>query len=254
MSLLEDLKKQADEKKNSAIEDSPVSRQRLDGNALVLAPKFNYVKSYLKELAENLNVINPDERFSFAITRRVMLKNFVKRNFRLEQVKDNGKSACALRYELVQERELKPLVDSVAEADLAMKVMKERNIRFTHKPASNNKVQLIVKPQITTSFIFSVDLQKGVIVLRIKNFDGTWDQMILYAPNKVTEKLLDEMGKYILNKPNNFMAMSGNTLSDSMRGRLKSKLTTDNRASRNTTANTKDNGNSKGLFGMFRKK
>lgn len=253
MSLLEDLKKKADEKKSGDGVQGASTRSNLDGNVLVLAPKFIYIKKYLTELAENLNVINPDEQFSFSLTRRVTLNNFIKRNFRLDIVKEKNVNECMFRYDLVQDRDIKQTVDSIPEADLAMKVMAERNIHFTHNKIGTHKIQLNIKPKITTSFIFSVDIEKCVIVLRIKNFDGTWDQLINYAPNKVTEKLLDELGKYILNQPNQFMAKSGNTLSDSMRGRLKAKLDTDDRGSRHHVSVESKPEKSGGLFGMFKK-
>ncbi|MDX1518648.1 MAG: hypothetical protein R3318_00905 [Gammaproteobacteria bacterium] len=254
MSLLEELKKQAEEKKTGqTIPPGQQSRPLQDRNVLVLAPKFNLVKKYLKELADNLNVVNPDTRFEFSLTRRVILKNFVKRNFRLEIVKDNKKSECILRYDLVQDREIKQLIDNLAEADLAKKVMAERNISYKSSVVGQRKVQIIVKPKITTSFSFSVDIEKCMIVLRLKNFDGTWDQIIQYPPNKVTEKLLDEMGKYILNQPNDFMAMSGNKLSDSMRGRLQARLKTDDRGSKERGETRSEEKKSSGFFGLFKK-
>ncbi|MCG8324848.1 MAG: hypothetical protein MI673_04970, partial [Thiotrichales bacterium] len=213
---------------------------------------YNYIKKYLKELADNLNVINPVETFSFSITRKVILKNFVKRNFRLEIAKDKKINQCIFRYDLVQDKDIKQIVDNKVEADLAMKVMQERNINYTNNKIGSEKIQIVVKPIITTSFVFSVDVEKCTIVLKTKNFDGTWDQIINYPPNKITEKLLDELGKYILNKPNNFMAMSGNKLSNSMRGRLQAKLKTDNRGSKDRgTEDAQEK--SSGLFGLFNK-
>ncbi len=253
MSLLEDLKKQADQKKTSPPAAGQASRSTQDRNVLVLAPKFNLVRKYMKELADNLNLINPDEKFDFSLTRRVALKGFVKRNFRLEIVKDSKVSECVFRYDLVQDREIRQLVDNIPEAELAKKVMTERGVVYTSKVLGRS-MQLNIKPKITSSFAFSVDIQKCAIVLKIKNFNGTWDQIIHYAPNKVTEKLLDELGKYILNQPNNFMAMSGNKLSDSMRGRLQARLKTDDRGSKARPASAPEAKKTSGLFGIFGKK
>mgnify|MGYP003571053761 CR=1 FL=1 len=254
MALLDDLKKQANEKQSSTGDSGQAPHKHRERNVLVLAPKFSLIKSYLKTLADHLNVINPDERFDFSLTRHVTLRNFVKRNFCLEIVRNDNTTECIFRYDLVQDRDIKHTIDNLPEADLVKKVLLERNIAYSSRDLGGRRIMIVVKPKITTRFIFNVDVDKGVVVLRIKNFDGTWDQIIFYPPNKVTEKLLDEMGKYILNQPNDFMAMSGNKLSDSMRGRLQAGLKTDDRGSKAVRPLSGDDKKSSGLFGLFRKK
>ena len=88
MSLLDDLKKKAQEKNTLQSQDLSQTLQKNELNWHKLAPKLYIVMNYFKEVAEALNAVEPEETFSFNITKNFALKNLKKRNFRIMKDKE----------------------------------------------------------------------------------------------------------------------------------------------------------------------
>ena len=227
MSLLDDLKKQAQKKNEKSSEGEKKSLQHNEQNWHILAPKFHTIYNYYKELAENLNVLSPEDRTSYQLSKTVVFNNLKKQEFRVAKTDPHSMRVFTFRYDLVGDRDIQVTVNNLPMAEKMRNMLSERGFRFVDKMESKNRIVFNVDPKITVNFEYSADLVNCLVVLKIDNFDGAWSQMVRYSPGAINEGLLDETARYILGKPNKFRELSGNRVSEDMREKLRAKLAKD---------------------------
>ena len=227
MSLLDDLKKQAQNKNVQATGIDKKTLQKNEHNWHILAPKFHTIYNYYKELAENLNILSPEDRISYQLSKTVTFNNLKKQEFRVAKTDPQSLRVFAFRYDLVGDRDIQVTVNNLPMAEKMRNMLSERGFRFVDKMESQTRIVFTVNPKITVNFEYSADLENCLAVLKIDNFDGAWSQMVRYSPESINEGLLDETAKYILGKPNKFQELSGNRVSEDMREKLRAKLVKD---------------------------
>ena len=226
MSLLDDLKKQAQEK-NTKESEGNNNAQAAERNWHVLAPKQHIIYKYFKDLADSLNVLDQQERTNYSLTKSVIFKNLLKHDFRISKADKDSLKSFAFRYDLVSERDIQITINNMLQADKMRSILSERGFRFVDNVENPNRIIFRIKPKITVAFEYIADLENNCILLKIDNYDGAWSQMIRYSPQAINEQLLEETAKYILGKPNRFQEMSGNRVSEEMRAKLREKLVKD---------------------------
>lgn len=253
MALLDDLKKQAQEKSLQQAQGDSITLQKHDRNWHVLAPKIYLIFNYLKELAEHLNVVSPEECSDYSLTKAIIFRNLTKQEFRIVKGKDKLLRSFDFRYDLVGEKDIQVVINNLSEAEKIRHLLSEKTIRFVDTVENKNKIVFQVKPRICVQFSYAADLENCMVILNIKNFDGVWDQTIRYSPDVITESLMDETAKYILLQPNKFMELSGNTVSDDIRNKLREKLKRDGKIAGDKAPENKLEGTASKVFGIFRK-
>ena len=241
MSLLDDLKKKAQEKNTLQSQDLSQTLQKNELNWHKLAPKLYIVMNYFKEVAEALNAVEPEETFSFNITKNFALKNLKKRNFRILKDKESTGRTFSFRYDLTSPGEQRAAVNNDTMAERLRGILMEEKIDFSQVPESQTRIVFIIKPKVTTAFTYTADVENGTINLTIKSYDGIMSQTIRYKPENISDELLDETVKFILGRENRFMELSGYVMSDELRKNLQDKLQRDNRMKGKTAgADTQD--------------
>ena len=224
MSLLDDLKKQAETKASRDSVQTKGAPGRAEQVWKSLEPKMKMIARYYKELGDNLNIVTPDTLCSYQLNKSVVFNNLKKADFRITAKKANDFRCISFRYDLIGERDIKVAINNDMQAEKIRNVLSERGFRFVDKVESAKRIIFTIKPKITVLFEYSVDLENSLILLKIDNFDGAWTQLVRYQPEKVNEELLDETAKYILMKPNRFQQLSGNVVSEDMRAKLRATL------------------------------
>ena len=69
MSLLDDLKKQATQANARNDEDDSKTLQKHQVNWNTLVPKMQLIITYMRDLAENLNALNLDDKINYPLTK-----------------------------------------------------------------------------------------------------------------------------------------------------------------------------------------
>ena len=253
MSLLDDLKKQAEEKAKGDQGKDNTGSQKHDKNWHMLAPKMHIIFNYMKELADNLNIVSSDSTSDFNLTKTIIFKNLKKRDFKIAKNKDDDLKSFIFRYDLVGERNIPVVINNMPEAEKVRGILNQRLIKFTEKVENKNRIIISVIPKIRVQFKYTVDLDKALILLQISNFDTAWDQTIRFTPDVITNNLMEETAKYILLEPNHFMEMSGNTVSDDMREKLREVLKKDGKIKGDPEQDNKSDKTVNRVLGMFKK-
>jgi len=153
----------------------------------------------------------------------------------------------------VGERNVPVIVSNMVEAEKIKEILSYRSINFTDKIENKNRIIISVTPKVCVHFKYTVDLEKSLILLNISNFDAAWDQLIRYSPDVITNNLMEETAKYILLQPNHFMEMSGNTVSDDMREKLRDVLKKDGKIKSDPEKEDKLESTAHRVLGMFKK-
>ncbi len=247
MSILEDLKRQAREQTRpnlnsrqvDAESDSSVPNDtalRQERNWKHLSPKMHLIYNFLREFAYNLNIVQPDVRINYNITKSIVIKNMHMQDFELVKPAESMKD-FVFRYHLILNHRIKITINSESGSEKFRELLKKRQIKFTNDVLGPKKILFILEPKFITSFCFTADLDNCMIKLRMENFDGAWSTTMRYTVNKVNRELMEELGKYILGKDNKFMALSGNSVSDAVRAELRKKLRQEGKLTGSDSAN-----------------
>lgn len=258
MSLLDDLKKQAKEKANVEQGKGDTISQKHEESWRILAPKLQFIFDYMKELAENLNIVSSEGHSDYKLTKTIVFKKLKKQNFRLvkdkdRDFKDSDMKSFNFRYDLVGERNIPVIVSNMVEAEKIKGIMTQRMIKFTDKVENKNRIIISVVPKISVKFAYTVDFGNSLILLKISNFDAAWDQTIRLSSDLITNNLMEETAKYILLQPNKLMEMTGNIVSDDMREKFREKLRKDGKIKSDSEKEDKLENTAHRVLGMFKK-
>lgn len=209
MGLLDDLKQQAESRKQEELTNRAEKSRCLQAVHGALRATFQY----FTELANSLNILKPDVSRTFYVEGSTRFENLTVSNFRVRDRRGtidhrDYLEEVALRFDwagrepLVAERESPPLTQRLREH------LAGYGMRFQFKDIKNERGVVIrtvftVEPAIIATASFSGNWDTGIIRLSLKNVEtlGTIDYQ--YDAAEIDQALLDELTKLVLGKPNN---------------------------------------------------
>jgi len=224
MALLDDLKKQAQQKSARDSVDLSKTLQRDEVNWHYIAPKLFILLDYFKDLVDTLNLVASEDAYRFNLMKNIVFDNLHKRNFRIKKELNDSLRSFSVRYDLQGEINKRIAVSNSAVTEKLRNLLKQHNIKFSEVTEGKDRTVIIITPIFTTKFTYSADVKACCIVLDIENYDGIWTQTLRYKPDAIDDNLMDETAKYMLGKPNRFMELSGYTMPDEMRSELRKRL------------------------------
>jgi hypothetical protein len=258
MSLLDDLKKQADQSSAKSDQDDSKTLQKHQINWNTLVPKQQLIITYMRELAENLNAIELDDNVEYSLTKNIRFKDLKRENFRVRKADEKSVRDFTFRYDIIGKRNVEIAVTNDFNAENIRTFLRKEKTHFSDLITDKGKVQFKFLPKITVVFQYVADVENCQIVLRIFNFEKPEKQEIKYQPEALTEELMEETAKYILNKENKFRSLSGNDVAEETLELLRSKLKKDGKietGGKQTTNEKQGNqAKKKSIFGKFLKK
>jgi hypothetical protein len=217
MSLLNKLKKQAQDVREKEMEDEDITITSADEeihkqNAVVLNRKLDFIHHYLIQLAENLNIIKPDNDITYNLIDpkqdRFNIPRVKKTHFTVHETKSENGNRVILKYDLYSKAGLSIKLKNDAKLPTVRKLLTERTIHYFETDAEGDRVVITLANPVSTRFIYSADIDNCMIVLKLDNFDGPWSHLMMYMPEDITEELMDETAKYILGDENRFSQLS----------------------------------------------
>jgi len=217
MSLLDYLKKQAQEIKEKAFEDedttiTTATEKIRKKNAIILNKKLTFINNYLIQLAENLNIIQPDNEITYNLMDHAQalfnIYHVRKTHFSVHEGQSLNGNRVVLKYDLYSEEGLCIKFINDAKFPAIRKHLKQKTIKYFETDAEKDRVVITLANPVSTRFIYAADLDNCMIVLKLDNYDGPWSNLIKYKPKDITEELMDETAKYIIGEENRFIKLS----------------------------------------------
>jgi hypothetical protein len=99
------------------------------------------------------------------------------------------------------------------------------NLRFNKRDMQAGAGSVfVVDAYVPVSIEFEANYDKNAIQLKLKNLGTLGIVKYFFDPSKISGELMDELAKCVLRRPNRFDELTGNTLSDTTRQRIREQL------------------------------
>ncbi|RKZ37742.1 MAG: hypothetical protein DRQ37_01150, partial [Gammaproteobacteria bacterium] len=109
-------------------------------------------------------------------------------------------------------------------AEAQREYMWSHSLKFKSKLAANGAGTFLLEPYVPLLFEFTLDTEKAAIRMRAKNLEVLGTSIFLLNGDAVNEDFMDELGKTMLCKESRFKELTGSTVSDDMRRKLREQL------------------------------
>lgn len=227
MGVLDELKKEAATVKAKVERSRSDEQTQRDAVLRELRPRMQALYAFLKELADNLAVVNPDVRVAYEVGGFGQLKGLRQEGYRVSTPDNRALSHFTLHFNCVSAGTVRFQVKGKEAAERQRQAMWQNNLRFTSKALSDGTGVFHLETHIPVTLEFETDVERGNVRMRERNLEVLGSNTIYYDPEQLTEDFFDELGKAVLRQPNRFSELSGNTLSEDARRRLRQQLAHD---------------------------
>lgn len=212
MGLLDDLKRQAQERQSQQQTDAAA----LARNTALVEAACKNVFQYWLELAKQLNVLHPTSPVRYVLDARNVFEQMKMADFRVDARRqslhgqpchDYIQLLCCLR----SGRQIELTRDFPTEIDKLTERLRVSGVEF-HSEAvrdADTGRYLHTRFEFTADFMAGVKLQPvhehGVVQFKVFNLEG-FESLLLEVPAfEVSQVMLDELSKLVLGQPNSFV-------------------------------------------------
>ncbi len=226
MSLLEDLKKQAQRLQAEQHAEEEHAKQHLEEVRAELVPALATIHEYLRELVDQLTVVRPQIPFSFPLRGYALLAGLTQGGYTLSHTGDKPLESVRLSFTLSRDKDYHFDVQAPSDIGEWVSAMKDYGVKIDdvhvlEETSMGQKARITVGGQISVFLLFAIDYEHACIVLTVHNYDQLGEKSHRIAPEQVTSRFLDELAKYILRRDNRFLRQE---VSMEFRNRLRRQL------------------------------
>jgi hypothetical protein len=204
MTLLDELKKEVEERLAADTTDQGVARKEAWYRESA-RPAMLKILHYLSELTDQLKLLDTDVRYDYTLPGIGLVKGLRQGGYVVNADSTENTKAIRLRFDCTDEREREYTVKPKSAADETRDFLESQAMRYAEWPIRDPaqgviglNFQLAVKVDI--NFVFKVDLDRGGISLVISNFTDFKVDKNLLQPERVDDHWLDNLGNYLLRR------------------------------------------------------
>ena len=217
MAFLDELKKEAEAQKLQEQTQTQSKLAAVSQNFLHVQIRYKEIHHYLRELVNQLNVLTQDIKRTYMIEGFGQIDDFRPCDYALniDSIRIGQKDfantivfrfKCRTEKEISIERYVPSQIDSLKE-HFWQSNLKYQCTEFKNDRGLVARAVFKVTNEIPVTFRFSADFENAKILLQVKNFNGLTVNEYVYEAKEVTAELLEEMAKYVLEKPNKFVQL-----------------------------------------------
>lgn len=214
MAFLDDLKKQAEAQKLKEQTETQSHLAAVSQNFLLVQVKYKEIHHYLRELVDQLNVLNQEVKRSYMIDGFGMIDDFRPRDYALsvDSVRIGQKdfaSTLVFRFKCASEKNITFERHMPNQIDASKEFLWQNNLKYQCSEFKNDRGIVAraifnVSNEIPVTFRFSADFENAKVNLQVKNFNGLTVNDYVYDAKELNTGFLDEMAKYVLGQPSTF--------------------------------------------------
>lgn len=224
MGVLDELKQQAEKVQARLKEQETNQKGQRSIIERRLMSRMDGLHAYFKEFQQQLNLVNPEITSDFYITDLCTLKSLRQGGYQLTSDNSGYVRKFTLHYALVGR--------GMSEVKLPNKLIAEQKrenlwrcgFKFKLKEYSPSRCSLLIEAYVPVSFEFEADAERAAIRLKVKNKPMPGVSGYIYDADQIDAEFMDETAKYILDKPNGFDELSGNTVPEDTLVRIREQL------------------------------
>ncbi len=230
MSLLDDLKREAQERQAADSADQEAIRKEAEYRERI-RPAMLKILHYLSELTEQLKVVDPDVRQDYTLPGIGTVADLRQGNYVVNADSTENTKTIRLRFNCTDEREREYAVRPKSSADETRDFLETQVMRYAEWPIRDPvqgiiglNFQLAVK--VDVNFVFKADPDQGAIALFISNFSNFKVEKSVVQPERIDDAWLDNLGNYLLRRRKNLYELE---ITDTDKAAIRSKLEADRR-------------------------
>jgi len=231
MSLLDDLKRQAEQLQGSDAPQDQTRRLELVYEER-LRPRMHAILRYLMELTEQLKVVDPDIRHGYSLPGIGEAADLKQGGYVVNADSTDQTRNIRLRCQCTAAQEEVYAIRPKALADETRDFLDTQAMRYAEWPIRDSTQQIIginfqLRVQVSVNFIFQADPEQDAIRMSMLNFERFGAERRLIKPERIDEPWLDRLGRYLLRKDQDLHKLE---IHDSHRALIREKLEADKRA------------------------
>jgi hypothetical protein len=217
MAFLDDLKKEAELRKQQAARESHNKTIQVTRNFLLVQSGFKQIKRFLDDLASQLNVVNMEVIRPYYIDGFGLVEDFRQEDYavKVEKMAIDQKefvNSITLRFKCSTGKVLSFEKSSFAAIDMEKTYLWENGLKHKCTEYKNDKgivdrAQFVVESQIPINLKITADFEHARLFWLLKNFNGLTSNDFVYDADEIDEALLNEFAKYLVERPNDFKNM-----------------------------------------------
>lgn len=217
MAFLDDLKKEAELRKQQEARESHAKTVQVTQNFLLVQSKFKQIQGFLDDLSNQLNVVDMNVVRPYYIDGFGLIEDFRQEDYavKVEKMAIDQKeftNFITLRFKCTTATDIRFEKNSAAAIDLQKAYLWENNLKHRCTEYKNDKgvvarALFSVESQIPITLKISADFENARLVWTLKNFNGLTSNEFVFDTDEITESLLDEFAKYLVERPNDFKNM-----------------------------------------------
>lgn len=247
MEVLEELKRiaekvQAERLRRESAEDPSATLERR------LVTRVDDLYHYFKELQKHLSVASPEVWGDFYVPDLCTLTNLKQENYQVHTEDTGDVRQFTFHYTCVGKGSREIRFPNSILAETKKDRLLRNNLKFRLRENAGGTCSIIIEAFVPVSFKFKADFKKAAVRLRVKNKPMLGLSQYSYGAGGVNAEFMDEVALYILDKPNRFDELSGNTIPENTLVRLREQLDREKRRRKGKKARLKEF-LSKPLFG-----
>jgi len=224
MGVLDELRQEAEKARTKREEaQGAVPAQTSDVERKLLT-RLDDLYTYFKELQKQLSVVEPQVVEDVDVQDLCKLTNLRQGDYKIQTDNENEVRRFIFHYTCTGTgvREIK--LPNRAAAESRKEFLWSCNLKFKLKDQPGGRCSILVEAFVPVSFEFEADIEKAVVRLGVKNKPMLGVCNYSYSAEQINQDFMDEVAKYVLEKPNRFDELSGNTIPEDTLLRLRAQL------------------------------
>jgi len=225
MGILDDLKKQAEEKKASEGKEAQEREERERFVREVLDPTMRSLFNFCHDFSKHLNYVNPDVSAHYRIPGVRNVQEFKQGEYFVE---DYHEGRFTFRFVCKNSQKYRIQTNSDADLDRIKDFLWRRGLRYQAREyfdSSYNKAgEFHVEGRVQVDIEFTGRQESRSIEVKISN-QGDFETVTMSVdPADVDERFNDEFGRFVLRQPNRFLDYNKFKFTDEQRQQLRAQL------------------------------
>ncbi len=226
MSLLDELKKQAEAKQSQEQLDKQRQSWREARSRDEILPKLTQIYTFLSEFLKQLEILQADIRADYVLKGCGNLIGLRQEAYELRTDSRDNMTNVLLGFYCVDDSEIKFELETQQQVEQQKDYFKQHDLTYTSRDYRDERHNIThalfsFEPRIHVTFDFQLGSDLSTIMLTIRNHEGLGIHRYQLEPARVDDDFLDELGKYILRWDNRFLKLD---ISENYRENLRQKL------------------------------
>lgn len=188
-----------------------------------LEPRMAALYQHLRLFVTRMNAQPPKVQIDYHIAGIGTLPTRRAEDFEITADDANRPSRVKVKFTCVAEHSLSVTPESSESFFELRQRLGENKIAFTGATAGNVG-KLVCEPRVPVEVRFAARFSSGRIRLRSRNLGALGVRELTVEPKRVDVALIAEIERLMLGEPNQFHRLTGNSVSDAMRQRLRDTL------------------------------